>query len=264
MQDLRVTLLQADLHWEASAANLAMFEEMIWDAEKKSDLIVLPEMFSTGFTMDPKPVAEPHNFTTFKWMKQMANQQKAMIIGSFVIRDGDNYFNRLYAVGPDNVHYSYDKRHLFRMAGEDEAYSEGKERLIFEWKGWKICPMVCYDLRFPVWARNQSKPGQDVSYDVLVYVANWPKPRITAWDTLLKARSIENQSYTIGVNRVGLDANNYEYIGHSAVYDYAGECLTFNEGEVSILQTSLKHKEMQQFRTKLPFLKDADDFDINI
>lgn len=264
MQDLRLTLLQANLHWESSSANLAMFEEMIWKNSEPTDIIVLPEMFSTGFTMKPQNVAEPHNFNTFKWMRQIADQKNCAVLGSFVVKERQDYFNRLYVVCPGKDYYVYDKKHLFKMAGEDEEYSPGQDRLIFEWRGWKICPMVCYDLRFPVWARNQlDSSGVNSAYDVLIYVANWPKPRIEAWDTLLKARAIENQSFVVGVNRVGKDANDYEYTGHSAVYDFGGKSMVFKASEATALHASLNYESMMQFRKKLPFLKDADSFTIH-
>ncbi|MTI41745.1 amidohydrolase [Fulvivirga lutimaris] len=261
MQDLKVTLIQSEIHWQNAGANLAMFEEKIWLIEGKTDLIVLPEMFNTGFTMNAEQVAEPMNFTTFKWMKQMAAQTGAVITGSVVIKEGNNYYNRLIWMQPDGGYDCYDKRHLFRMANEHEHFSGGEKRIVKELKGWKICPLVCYDLRFPVWSRNTSK-NNELDYDLLLFVANWPAVRVNAWDILLKSRAVENVSYCLGLNRVGKDENDIDYNGHSAVYGPKGETLYFSEDNESISTVILSKQDLDQFREKFPAHLDADEFDI--
>ena len=263
MQDLTVTLIQAALHWEDSDANLAMFEEKIWTINDATDLIILPEMFTTGFSMNAEKLAEPMNYKTFKWMKMQAAHTKATVMGSFIVKESGHYFNRLLAMFPDGNYFEYDKRHPFRLADEHKTYEPGKSRLIFELKGWKICPMVCYDLRFPVWARNTYHQEQ-LDYDVLIYVANWPAPRVNAWDGLLKARAIENLAYCIGVNRIGDDEKGHNYLGHSAVYDYKGESVFFNEGEEVIQTVKLQFDEMKGFREKFAFYLDADSFNMEV
>ncbi|MEP0366694.1 MAG: amidohydrolase [Cyclobacteriaceae bacterium] len=262
MEDLRVTLIQSDIYWENIDANLSMFEEKIWQIEGESDLIVLPEMFSTGFTMNPEPLAEPMNSKTFRWMKQQAAQNKATIMGSYIVNVGGQFFNRLMCVHPNGSAQHYDKKHLFGLAGEDEKYSGGKERVIVEVKGWKILPLICYDLRFPVWARSQKKGENLYEYDVVLYVANWPKPRIASWDALLAARAIENIAYSIGVNRMGVDGVNATYVGHSSVYNCLGEKLAFSDKE-EIIQAELSARQLELFRSRFPFQKDADDFELN-
>ena len=203
-----------------------MFEEKIWQIKRVTDVIVLPEMFTTGFTMAAAKMAEHMNMRTFKWMKQMADQTGALILGSYIVTVHDRYYNRLLWMEPGGNFKTYDKRHLFRMANEHKTYSQGESLLISSWKGWRICPLVCYDLRFPVWSRNRwDATAKRPSYDVAVYVANWPTARIDAWNTLLKARAIENLSYVVGVNRVGQDGNGIEYNGHSSVISPKGEVI---------------------------------------
>src|SRR5690606_7882392 len=259
--ELRIALVQTDLHWEDKTANLAMLEEKIWGLKKKVDLIVLPEMFHTGFSMEAAKLAEPMNLTICKWMKQMAAQTKATITGSAIISEGGKYYNRLLWVGPDGYTEHYDKRHLFRMANEDHIFSPGLKLPVFNLKGWEICPQVCYDLRFPVWSRNGWETDV-ASYDVLLYIASWPAARISAWDALLPARAIENLSYAIGVNRIGTDGNGILYDGHSAAYDFRGSKIgDLNEGdEIQIVTFSAEN--LQEFRTKFPAWKDADEFRI--
>lgn len=222
--DLRVALVQTDLHWQDKTANLALLEEKIWSLKNSCDLIVLPEMFATGFSMESALLAEPMNLQVHKWMKQLAAQTGSVITGTVIISEGGNYYNRLLWVMPDGTTQHYDKRHLFRMANEDASFASGTKLPIFSLKGWKICPQICYDLRFPVWSRNRWSAG-NAAYDLLFYVASWPAARISAWDTLLPARAIENLSYAFGVNRVGLDGNQIAYNGHSAAYDFKGERL---------------------------------------
>jgi predicted amidohydrolase len=261
MQDLKVTLIQSELHWQEIDANLAMFEEKIWSIKDTPDIIILPEMFSTGFTMETGKLAEPPNSKTYRWMAQMAAQTKALVIGSCIIKDGTSFYNRLHAVRPDKQYQYYDKRHLFRMAEEHNHYSQGSKKVIVEWKGWKILPLVCYDLRFPVWSRNTAKENV-LDYDLAIYVANWPAVRISAWDTLLKARSLENLSYTIGVNRVGEDGNQIKYNGHSAIYDPKGDSLSYMVDREDIQTTSLSYDNLIAFREKFPAHFDSDTFEI--
>lgn len=262
VQDLKVALVQTDLFWKDKTANLAMLEEKIFNLESVVDVIILPEMFSTGFTMDADEVAEPMNLTTTKWMKQLSAQTQAVVCGSVVIREQGGFFNRFLWVEPSGKVISYDKRHLFRMANEDEFFAPGQSNTIIRYKGWNILPQVCYDLRFPVWSRNITQ-GKTLAYDLMLYVASWPKPRISAWDILLQARAVENLSYCIGVNRVGQDGNAIPYSGHSAVYDFKGNRIVYNEDEEIILYSTLSHESLQEFRTKFPAWMDADSFRIS-
>jgi len=263
MQDLKFTLIQSELHWEDAEANLSMFEEKIWQIGGSTDVIVLPEMFTTGFTMAAPKLAEHMNMRTFKWMKQMADQTGALMLGSYIVTVHDRYYNRLLWMEPGGAFKTYDKRHLFRMANEHKIYSPGESLLISTWKGWRICPLVCYDLRFPVWSRNRWEATlKRPSYDVAVYVANWPTARIDAWNTLLKARAIENLSYVVGVNRVGQDGNDIEYNGHSSVISPKGEVIFSNEGVESIRTLELSANSLHAFRDRFPAYLDADDFTI--
>ncbi len=263
MQDLKITLIQSDIHWEDTEANLAMFEEKVWQIGNTTDVIVLPEMFTTGFTMAAPRLAEHMNMRTFKWMKQMADQTGALILGSYMVKVHERYFNRLLWMEPGGHYKTYDKRHLFRMANEHKVFAPGESLLIASWKGWKICPLVCYDLRFPVWSRNRwDLQTKKLSYDVLIYVANWPTARIDAWNTLLKARAIENLSYVVGVNRIGQDGNDIEYNGSSAIISPKGESIYFNEGTESIRTIDLSSNSLEAFRDRFPAYQDADDFDV--
>lgn len=263
MQDLKVTLIQSDLHWEDVEANLAVFEEKIWQIGGSTDIIVLPEMFTTGFTMAAPRLAEHMNMRTFKWMKQMADQTGALIMGSYIVTVHERYYNRLLWMEPGGAFKTYDKRHLFRMANEHKTYSSGESLLISTWKGWRICPLVCYDLRFPVWSRNTWDPAaKKPSYDLAVYVANWPMIRINAWDTLLKARAIENLSYVVGVNRIGIDGNNIEYNGHSSIISPKGDTIFTNEGMETTRTTEISANSLLAFRDKFPAYLDADEFTV--
>lgn len=263
MQDLKIAFIQSALHWHNASANRAMFEEKIWTVDEQVDIIILPEMFTTGFSMDAKSLAEVMGTSTVKWMDQMARQKKSAIVGSVIIKEGGNYYNRLIWMNPDGSYHHYDKRHLFRMAGEHESYIAGKERLLIEYKDWKICPLICYDLRFPVWSRNiYSDKGYD--FDLMIFVANWPEPRVNAWDTLLQARAIENLSYSIGVNRVGEDGNNVKYSGHSAAYDFKGIAIHAPREEEEIVVVNLQYEPLKTFRERFPFYLDADKFSINL
>jgi predicted amidohydrolase len=264
MQDLKVTLIQTPLHWQDKQANISMLEEKIWEIEEETDLIVLPEMFNTGFSMEAKKMAEPMNLHTFKWMRQMASQMKAVITGSYIVNEGGKYYNRLIWMQPDGNYHTYDKRHLFRMANEDEHFSAGQKDLIVELKGWKIKPLVCYDLRFPVWSRNVSSEQKDLEYDMLLFVANWPAVRVNAWDVLLQARAIENVSYCIGVNRIGDDGKGIAHNGHSAIYEPKGNALYFADDREEIKTITLSAEDLLRFREKFPAQLDADGFVINL
>ncbi len=256
---LKVASIQANLIWEESQLNRDNFEKFMNELPKDTDLIVFPEMFSTGFTMQPKRVAESMKGITVEWMKEQAQVRNSAIVGSLVIEEKGAYFNRAIFVHPDGNLETYDKRHAFGLAGEDEEYTSGTKKLIVDYKGWKICPLICYDLRFPVWSRFND------DYEILIYMANWPKPRITAWDALLKARAIENMSYCIGVNRVGKDENNYEYIGHTSAFDVLGEQIgETKEGEEGWLVVEFNKSKLEQTREKLNFLNDRDQFEIKL
>ncbi|MFT5215310.1 MAG: omega-amidase [Glaciecola sp.] len=254
-QQLKIAIIQSDLVWENPEQNRQNFAEKIKKIKEPVDIIVLPEMFTSGFTMNPEHVSETMDGQTIAWMKEIAIRSNAAVCGSLVISENEHYYNRfVFATPEDDIKY-YDKRHTFTLAGENKVYKAGSERVIINYKGWKICSLVCYDLRFPVWARNTD------DYDVVMYVANWPKPRINAWDALLKARAIENMSYGIGVNRVGFDNNSYEYPGHSAVYDGLGECITSmkpNAEQIAIV--TLEKNHLETIRQKLKFLYDRDAF----
>jgi omega-amidase len=257
LENLNVTIIQSSLHWENPSANLAMFEEKIWQINQKTDLIVLPEMFTTGFTMNAQRLAEPMNLTTFKWMQQMAKQTQAVIVGSYIVKENNQFFNRLLWMQPDGEYQHYDKRHLFRMAQEHETYTAGTQKIFPILKGWRVLPLICYDLRFPVWSRSLN-----LQYDLLLYVANWPAPRVSAWSTLLQARAIENLAYCLGVNRVGLDGKGLEYTGASAVIDFKGHTL-FHQSDTEVIHTAtLEAEAIKAYRDKFPAQLDADIFQI--
>jgi omega-amidase len=260
-ETLRVTLIQANLAWHDAAANRLAFERLLAPLAGKSDLVVLPEMFTTGFTMAPESAAEPAGGASVEWMRAMAARIGAVVTGSIATRDGNDFFNRLTWMRPDGSSDSYDKRHLFRMAHEDEHYASGTTHLITEIDGWKIRPLVCYDLRFPVWSRNRI--GTPAGYDVLVYVANWPERRRHAWQTLLRARAIENLCYCIGVNRVGSDANGIHYTGDSAVVDFLGQPLTPATEHEFVTTVTLDRAALEGFRSKFPAHLDADRFELH-
>ncbi|WP_397364394.1 amidohydrolase [Olleya sp. R77988] len=254
---LNIAIIQSNLVWENPVQNWINFSAKIKKLSKNIDLVVLPEMFTSGFTMSPESVAETMEGQTIQWLKSLANEQKIAIVGSLVIQEADSYYNRLVFVHPNGVINTYDKRHAFTLAGEDKVYTSGNSKVIIDYKGFKIRPLICYDLRFPVWSRNK----QD--YNVLIYVANWPKKRIKAWDTLLQARAIENMSYCVGVNRVGLDANNFDYPGHSAVYNTLGEKLTnLKPDKEGVKEVMLTKYHIETTRNKLRFLDDADAFSL--
>lgn len=255
---MKVALIQSSIVWENPGANRVYFEEKINAIAEDIKLIVLPEMFTTGFTMDPAKVAETMQGETVSWMQTLAKAKNAAITGSVVIEDNFNFYNRMLFVFPSGEIQHYDKRHLFTLAGEDKVYTMGNQKLIVDYLGWKICPLVCYDLRFPVFSRNVE------NYDLLIYVASWPKTRIKAWDTLLAARAIENMSCVIAVNRIGADANHYEYSGHSQVLDCLGEQLIAPQESEGVFITTLDQSELIETRKKLNFLNDKDSFEIRM
>lgn len=255
---LKVAIIQLDLIWEDVYANRLLIHNKINTIDDDDvDIIILPEMFTTGFTMNAAQVAETMEGKTLDWLKIVSNKRDVVFIGSLIISEGKKYYNRLVCVQPRGIVTYYDKRHTFTLAGEHKTYKSGNEKIIFEYKGWKICPLVCYDLRFPVWSRNTE------DYDVLIYVANWPQPRIEAWDTLLKARAIENMSYCIGVNRVGEDDNGHKYPGHSAAYDVLGNRLdNIPENAEAAAVVVLDKNHIKTNREKLGFLNDKDQFSL--
>lgn len=259
---LHLSLIQSNLYWENSTQNRLQFESY-FQKIGKTDVIILPEMFTTGFTMNTAIAETVENSPTLEWLNVHAAKLDAMLMGSLIIEENGHYFNRLYAVEPSGKTHYYDKRHLFRMADEHHHFSVGTQRIIIEYKGWRICPQICYDLRFPVWSRNMlqvDQNGQTIKgYDVLVYVANFPAARASAWNILLPARAIENAAYCVGVNRVGTDGKQIAYSGNSAVYDFKGTQLIHSEQE-DILQVSLSAEELKSYRQKFAVYLDADSF----
>lgn len=253
---LKIAGIQSQLFWEDIDKNLSYFSRKINELSSV-DLIVLPEMFTTGFTMNPEKVAETMQGKSVNWMIQQAQKKTVAITGSLIIKEGKSFYNRSVFVFPDGGVQYYDKRHLFTLAGEQEKYMPGSNKLIVTYKEWKICPLICYDLRFPVWSRNTG------NYDVLLYVANWPQPRIEAWNFLLKARAIENLCYCVGVNRVGVDSNKHKYSGNSAIINPLGEILSeLPENKEGIVKATFKKPELNTIRKKLGFLEDKDQFTI--
>jgi omega-amidase len=251
---MKIALIQSSLFWEDPKKNRNAFEEKINTVSEGLDLIVLPEMFTSGFTMNPSVVAETMQGETVIWLTSLAKAKNIAIMGSLVIVENGNFYNRLLFVFPSGEIQFYDKKHLFTLAGEDKVYTSGSQKLIIEYKGWKICPLVCYDLRFPVFSRNVEE------YDLLIYVASWPKTRINAWDALLKARAIENMSYAIGVNRIGEDNNNFQYNGHSQVVNFLGDYLLEPIETKGVFIVELNKAELLLTRKKLDFLSDQDPF----
>ncbi|MDX9696045.1 MAG: amidohydrolase [Bacteroidales bacterium] len=257
--NLFISCIQTNLIWEDKEANFTNFESLFQKLPIESQIVVLPEMFSTGFSMNPQKFAEPFDGKTINWLKNQANKANKIIIGSIIITDNGNNYNRLVTVFPNGEILFYDKRHLFRMAGEHNHYSSGKNKLIFTLDNWNICPLICYDLRFPVWSRNKN------NYNVLIYIANWPEARSYAWKNLLIARAIENQCFVIGVNRVGIDGNNIKHTGDSMIINPYGQIITqAKANEEQILSAELSFDEIESIRKKFPAHLDADDFEINI
>jgi len=285
MSTLTFTTIQPDLQWEDKAANLQNLEEKILGIREKTELVILPEMFSTGFSMKPEALAERMDGPTMGWMKRTAAQKGIILTGSLIIEEAGKYFNRLIWMLPNGQYGCYDKRHRFAYAGEHDHYTAGQKRLIASVKGWRVNLQVCYDLRFPVWSRQSnppSIPGGDGSgvpgipggqmhpggsrtapeYDVLIYVANWPERRAHAWKTLLQARAIENQSYTVGVNRVGNDGNNIYHSGDSMIVDPLGEVLYQGSKKEDVYTHTLEKERLEEVRSRFPFWKDGDAFSI--
>lgn len=256
-EELNIALIQSNIIWENPIQNRLNFASKIDAISDPVNLIVLPELFTTGFTMNVVENAETMSGDTLKWMCGIAAKNQAAIVGSIIISEQNKYHNRLVFVRPDGSFETYDKRHSFTLAGEHKVFEAGNEKKVIEYLGWSLCPQICYDLRFPVWARNT------VDYDILIYVANWPAQRIDAWDSLLKARAIENMSYCIAVNRVGLDAKNLQYPGHSAVYNVLGKRLTeIRPNKECVKIVSLNKAELEKNRKHLGFLNDKDRFNL--
>lgn len=251
---LTVSLVQTDIIWEDISKNLKLYQKKINNI--KSDIIIFPEMFSTGFTMNPENVSEEMDGFTINWMKKNSSKLNSAICGSLIIKENNNYYNRFVWVNPNGDIYHYDKKHLFSFAGEDNKFTSGDSKLIIEYKGWKIKPLICYDLRFPVWSRNIE------DFDILLYVANWPSKRKTHWKSLLVARAIENQSYVIGVNRVGTDGNDHVYSGETTLINAMGETLYINSHIEEIWTTTIHKLDLDKVRKQLPFLTDRDNFQI--
>ena len=266
MSKLSVSAIQADLAWQDKQANLQQFSKKISALKGKTEIIVLPEMFSTGFNTDPGDLAETMDGPSVSWMKEMASQNKVILTGSLIIEEDKKFFNRLLWVLPDGQVGHYDKRHLFAFAGEDHCYARGEHRLIASVKGWKINLLICYDLRFPVWASqsSSSKSKNDPEYDLLIYVANWPDKRNHAWKILLQARAIENQAYVVGVNRVGKDAMDLNYSGDSMIVDPMGEIIKQSTGKEESITCELDKEKLNEIRERLPFWKDRDKFRIEL
>ncbi len=255
MMDIKVAVCQFDIIWEDTRANLQYLTDCLMELEEDTDVLVLPEMFHCGFSMSPEQVAQIDGGKVLEWMQQMAGLYDIAVIGSVVVKTGDDFVNRLYVVQKEVVEY-YDKRHLFTMGQEHLHYKKGERRLLVEIKGWRFCPLICYDLRFPVWSRNR-----DNEYDVLIYVANWPASRREVWNILLKARAIENQSYVIGVNRIGKDAS-LNYAGDSQVLDAKGQLVSSCQSDSGVFYVNLSKTELNEFRTKFPVWNDGDDFEL--
>ncbi len=257
MPTLDITIVQAELHWHDAAQNREHFCDVIEHIDGHTDLIILPDTVTTGFSLDAPALAEPMDGATVSWMMEMAKLSNSAICGSVIITDGDDYRNRFICIQPDGSMTTYDKRHLFRLADEQSHYTQGETIQTFEINGFRICPMICYDLRFPVWSRNRD------TYDLLLYVANWPSRRHNAWATLLRARAIENLSYLAGVNRVGQDGNEIPYTGGSAIIDYLGNDLVGLGDQQGTATATLDLDELKRFRERFAFDKDADEFTIH-
>jgi len=257
--NLNVSLIQTNLFWQNAKKNIEVFDSKINLVSQSTDLIILPEMFTTGFSLEPQNIAENMNGDSVNWLINKANQNNVALAGSIIISENNQFFNRFIFAKPDKSFDFYDKRHLFRMANEHLKFTAGQNKVISNLNGWRIRLLVCYDLRFPVWSRNQN------DYDLIVYVANWPKPRISQWEILLKARAIENQCYTIGVNRIGFDGNNTEYSGNSLVISPKGEIMAqANDNEDCIINAELDFELLQKYRENFPVSLDADNFEIKL
>jgi predicted amidohydrolase len=257
MQNLIITLIQTELEWEDAEANLRRFDIILDRLDAETDLIILPEMFSTGFSMNADRLAENMQGETVEWLRQKARKFQSDVIGSLIIVENGRYYNRLCWATPDNRMLTYDKKHLFRYAGEDKVYAAGRSLIVAEIKGWKIRPFICYDLRFPVWSRNVGS-----EYDVAVYIANWPERRAAHWKSLLEARAIENQVYVIGVNRIGTDGNGIYYSGDSSIINPQGKVLFRNSHAPCLYSTQLDFDLLEKYRRSFPAWMDVDHFDL--
>ena len=254
---LKVSIVQSDIFWEDKIKNLAYYTHLIESLSEFPDLLIFPEMFTTGFSNQPDGLAEEMDGATVTWMMKVAGKYNLFICGSLILKEKDNYFNRFVLVSPSGNLQYYDKRHLFKLNDEESAYTIGNERKIFSIGQWRVCPQICYDLRFPVWSRIVN------DYDLLIYVANWPESRHVVWTTLISARAIENMSYCIGANRIGLDGNGISYIGESMIVNPKGQIVSNIEpGNEGIVTASLSLQELKKFRNSFPVLNDADKFKI--
>ena len=255
MNNLNFSCIQSDLVWENIDSNLNMFSEKLKLISKDTDIVILPEMFTTGFSMNSLQLAESMNGKSVNWMKEQAKKQNKIIIGSVIIKENKNYYNRCITMFPNGEYFTYDKGHLFRMEKEHEDFTKGKTKTIFKHNGWRICTLICYDLRFPVWSRNKN------DYDLMIYIASWPESRREVWNTLLKARAIENQSYVIGVNRIGKDGEGITYSGDTVIIDPKGRIIQkAKDYQEEIINADLSLSELNQFREKFPVFLDADEF----
>ena len=256
-KNINISCIQTDLAWENIDQNLDHFANKLNQLPKEIEVVVLPEMFTTGFTMNASKMAEPMNGRTFLWMKEQAEKINKIIIGSIIIQENKKYYNRCLSIFPNGEYFTYDKGHLFRMEKENKDFSKGVSKTIFKHNGWRICTLICYDLRFPVWSRNQD------DYDLLIYIASWPESRREVWNTLLKARAIENQAYVIGVNRIGEDGEGITYSGDTVIINPKGQIITkANDFKDEIINAEISLDELNKFRTKFPVHLDADDFKI--
>jgi omega-amidase len=259
MESLKITTFQAYIYWENCEKNLSNIALKLSGLREKTDLVILPEMFNTGFTMNVEKCAERMDGQTMHWMLEMAQTLECVIAGSLIIEEEGKYYNRFIWMNPDGTFVKYDKRHLFGMAKEDHYFSPGDKRIIVELKGWKVCPMICYDLRFPVWSRNLQG-----AYDILLYVASWPDKRSAHWRSLIPARAIENQAFVIGVNRVGHDGNDLYYSGGSMCISPIGDVIYYKPEYEDLYTFTIYRKDLEETRAQLPFLKDSDDFHLII
>lgn len=255
---MKISIIQSDLKWEDKKTNLENFAELVSPLKGQTDLVILPEMFSTGFSMAAEKLAEEFNGNTIKWMSVISSEGNFAVCGSFIVKENGSYYNRFAFVSPFSSAIFYDKRHLFSMGGEDKVYKAGKERLVFEYMGFRIAPYICYDLRFPVWSRNKDE------YDLAVYVANWPDARISVWDVLLRARAIENQCYVAGCNRTGIDGKGLNYPGKSVIINPRGQAVAEASDGTKIITAEISSDEVSDFRRKFNALRDADDFRLEI
>lgn len=263
MSNIKVTLIQSPIHWENPAANRQMFEEKINQITDPTEVVVLPEVFTTGFTMEPAAVAEPHGGETFQWMKRIAADKNIVLVGSFATEENGKYFNRLIWMQPDGKHYQYDKKHLFTHAGESRNFTPGSERVIVEYKGWKFLLLICYDLRFPVWSKNNYSPEKGFDYDCIINIANWPNTRSHHWRVLLMARAIENQAYMIGVNRIGIDGNNNDHSGDSALISPLGDNFSnFMPWDEKTETIPMPKCQLDDYRKNFKFASDWDTFQL--